>query len=69
MNHKQLLSDELELIAKELQRYFSASELEKIARETGFVKRKSKLTATDFIYLVGVEPAKLLYLQSNFIHT
>ena len=59
MNNKQLLSNELELIAKELKCYFSPSELEKIARETGFVKRKSKLTATDFIYLAVFSATKI----------
>ena len=43
------LEEEMELMAQELQRHFSHSELNKLAREVGFVKRRSKFTAKDLI--------------------
>ncbi|MFB6732699.1 DUF1572 family protein [Bacillus mobilis] len=41
------ISDELELFSKELQRYMSPHALEQLARNVGFVKRKSKYRAQD----------------------
>ncbi|AJQ62391.1 hypothetical protein SD98_29325 (plasmid) [Bacillus thuringiensis serovar morrisoni] len=49
------ISDELELFSKELQRYMSPDALEQLAKNVGFVKRKSKLPRTRFsgsMYLV-----------------
>ncbi|BCC09384.1 hypothetical protein BCM0060_p2050 (plasmid) [Bacillus cereus] len=43
--------DELELFSKELQRYMSPHVLEKLAREIGFVQRKSKYRAQDLAAL------------------
>ncbi|EJS62800.1 hypothetical protein ICY_05120 [Bacillus cereus BAG2X1-3] len=39
------ISDEIELFSKELQRYMSPHVLEQLAREIGFVQRKSKYRA------------------------
>ena len=41
--------DELELFSKELQRYMSPDALEHLAREIGFVQRKSKYFAQDLV--------------------
>ncbi|NRD80963.1 IS4 family transposase [Bacillus sp. BRMEA1] len=43
------LREELDLIGKELHQHFSPTQLEVLARQTGFVQRKSKLTAQDFV--------------------
>jgi len=43
--------DELELFSKELQRYMSPGALEQLAREIGFVQRKSKYRAKDLVAL------------------
>ncbi|KYG34447.1 hypothetical protein AZF08_08545 [Bacillus gaemokensis] len=43
--------DELELFSKELQRYMSPDALEQLARNVGFVKRKSKYRAQDLVAL------------------
>lgn len=43
--------DEMELLAKELYQHFSASELEQLARDTGFVRRLGKCTPQDFVSL------------------
>ncbi|MEB9432697.1 IS4 family transposase, partial [Bacillus cereus] len=43
--------DELELFSKELQRYMSPYVLEQLAREIGFVQRKSKYRAQDLVAL------------------
>lgn len=45
------LQEEMGLIGKELHHHFSPSQLEVLARQTGFVQRKSKLTAQDFVSL------------------
>ncbi|GED18008.1 hypothetical protein TS65_20185 [Aneurinibacillus migulanus] len=45
------VQEEMELIAQELQRYFSPPQLEQLARQTSFVQRKSKYTAQDLISL------------------
>ena len=42
---------DMKLFADELEKIFSESELEKIARETGFVKRKGKIEACEFVCL------------------
>lgn len=39
------IQDEFRLLAEELQRYLSPHILKQLARETGFVKRKSKYGA------------------------
>ncbi|SEG85213.1 hypothetical protein SAMN04487919_14029 [Bacillus sp. ok061] len=43
--------DELELFSKELQRYMSTDALEQLAKNVGFVKRKSKYRAQDLVAL------------------
>lgn len=43
--------DELELFSKELQRYMSPDALEQLAKNVGFVKRKSKYRAQDLVAL------------------
>ncbi|PFO27182.1 IS4 family transposase, partial [Bacillus thuringiensis] len=43
--------DKLELFSKELQRYMSPGALEQLAREIGFVQRKSKYRAQDLVAL------------------
>lgn len=43
--------DKLELFSKELQRYMSPGALEQLAREIGFVQRKSKYRAQDLLAL------------------
>jgi hypothetical protein len=43
--------DELELFSKELQRFMSPGALEQLAREIGFVQRKSKYRAQDLVAL------------------
>jgi hypothetical protein len=45
------LQEEMDLIGKELHLHFSPTQLEVLARQTGFVQRKSKLTAQDFVSL------------------
>lgn len=45
------VQEEMELIAQELRRHFSPSQLEQLARQTGFVQRKSKYTAQDLVSL------------------
>lgn len=45
------ISDELELFSKELQRHMSPHALEKLAREIGFVQRRSKYRAQDLVAL------------------
>ncbi|MDF9663981.1 IS4 family transposase [Bacillus wiedmannii] len=54
--------DELELFSKELQRYMSAYVLEQLAREIGFVQRKSKYRAQDLVALC-------VWLSQNIAHT
>lgn len=55
-------SDELELFSKELQRYMSPDVLEQLARNAGFVKRKSKSRAQDLVSLC-------IWLSQNIAHT
>jgi hypothetical protein len=45
------INEEVQLIAQELRQYFSLAQLEERARQTGFVKRKGKLAAQDFVSL------------------
>ncbi|EJQ94050.1 hypothetical protein II1_04640 [Bacillus cereus MC118] len=54
--------DELELFSKELQRYMSPHVLEQLAREIGFVQRKSKYRAQDLVALC-------VWLSKNVAHT
>lgn len=55
------LEEEIQIFAEELKGYFSKEELEKIAREVGFVQRKGILEAWHFLFLcsfIGVDVAK-----------
>lgn len=45
------ISDELEWLSKELQRYMSPHALEHLARDIGFVQRRSKYQAQDLVAL------------------
>ena len=45
------LNEDIKLFADELKRCFSKEEIEEIAKETGFVKRKGKIKACEFICL------------------
>ncbi|MFK4469365.1 hypothetical protein ABH960_005001 [Bacillus sp. RC252] len=54
--------DELELFSKELQRYMSPYALEQLAKEIGFVQRKSKYRAQDFVALC-------VWLSQNIANT
>ncbi|WP_002151041.1 IS4 family transposase [Bacillus cereus] len=54
--------DELELFSKELQRYMSPHALEKLARDIGFVQRKSKYRAQDLVALC-------VWLSENIANT
>lgn len=54
--------DELELFSKELQRYMSPGSLEQLAREIGFVQRKSKYRAQDLVALC-------VWLSENIANT
>ncbi|OAK09699.1 hypothetical protein A6280_23445 [Bacillus wiedmannii] len=54
--------DELELFSKELQRYMSPRALEKLARDIGFVQRKSKYRAQDLVALC-------VWLSENIANT
>ena len=54
--------DELELFSKELQRYMSPDALEQLAKNVGFVKRKSKYRAQDLVALC-------VWLSQNIAHT
>ncbi|MGQ8826799.1 IS4 family transposase [Bacillus sp. NA_146.1] len=56
------ISDELELFSKELQRYMSPHALEKLARELGFVQRKSKYRGQDLVALC-------VWLSQNLANT
>ncbi|KIP25962.1 hypothetical protein BG10_2 [Bacillus thuringiensis serovar morrisoni] len=56
------ISDELELFSKELQRYMSPDALEQLAKNVGFVKRKSKYRAQDLVALC-------IWLSQNIAHT
>jgi hypothetical protein len=47
------LEEEIQLFADELKEYFSIEELEKIAREVGFVQRQGKIEAWHFLFLCG----------------
>ncbi len=56
------ISDELELFSKELQRYMSQDALEQLAKNVGFVKRKSKYRAQDLVALctgMGLHPTSI----------
>lgn len=48
------ISEEMQLMEQELKRHFSPSQLEELARKTGFVQRKSKFTASDFVSLCAL---------------
>ncbi|GKS09732.1 hypothetical protein YDYSY3_07320 [Paenibacillus chitinolyticus] len=54
--------DELELFSKELQQYMSPDALEQLAKNVGFVKRKSKYRAQDLVVLC-------IWLSQNIAHT
>ncbi|MDH8001266.1 IS4 family transposase [Bacillus cereus] len=54
--------DKLELFSKELQRYMSPDALEQLAREIGFVQRKSKYRAQDLVALC-------VWLSENIANT
>src|ERR1035437_4823785 len=54
------IEEEMELMAQELQRHFSHSELNKLAREVGFVKRRSTFTAKDLIFLCVYSSEKIV---------
>ncbi len=56
------ISDELQLFSSELQRYMSPNALEQLARNVGFVKRKSKYRAQDLVALC-------IWLSQNIAHT
>jgi hypothetical protein len=45
------VEEELEIFAEELKRFFTRDEIEQIARKTGFVKRKGKINAWQFVAL------------------
>lgn len=45
------ISEEMHLLAQQLQQHFSPTQLEELARKAGFVQRKSKYTAQDFPYV------------------
>jgi hypothetical protein len=45
------LDEDIKLFAEELKRCFLEDEIEEIARETGFVKRKGKIKACEFVCL------------------
>jgi hypothetical protein len=45
------LNEDIKLFADGLKRCFSKEEIEEIAKETGFVKRKGKIKACEFICL------------------
>ncbi|QSO47763.1 hypothetical protein [Alicyclobacillus mengziensis] len=52
MNAANLTAEEMaNLLAKELNRRFSSSELDSLARQTGFVQRSGKCTPQDFVSL------------------
>ncbi|MBU3102422.1 MULTISPECIES: hypothetical protein [Clostridium] len=48
---KSKLDRDIKLFADELKLCFSKEEIEEVARETGFVKRKSKTSAWGFVCL------------------
>ncbi|MGV2526451.1 UNVERIFIED_CONTAM: IS4 family transposase, partial [Bacillus thuringiensis] len=54
--------DELELFSQELKRYMSPDALERLAKNVGFVKRKSKYRAQDLVALC-------IWLSQNIAHT
>ncbi|MBJ8205769.1 IS4 family transposase, partial [Bacillus cereus] len=56
------VSDKLRLFSEELQRLMSPNTLEQIAREIGFVRRKSKYRAQDLVALC-------VWLSQNIAHT
>ncbi|MEW9673530.1 IS4 family transposase, partial [Ammoniphilus sp. 3BR4] len=45
------INEEVQLMVQELRQYFSFTQLEELARQTGFIQRKGKLAAQDFIFL------------------
>lgn len=45
------ISEEMHLLAQQLQHHFSPTQLEELARKAGFVQRKSKYTAQDLVSL------------------
>ena len=58
---KLTLDEDINLFSDELKKCFSKGDIEEIARETGFVRRKGKINACDFICLcsfMDVEVAK-----------
>jgi len=45
--------EELKIFVKELKRFFTKDELEQLAKKVGFVKRKGKLEAWEFVALAS----------------
>jgi len=55
------IEEELEIFANELKRFFTKNEIEQIARKVGFVRRKGKISAWEFVALcafMNVDVAK-----------
>gem|GEM_PF-3037227 len=48
---KLTLYEDINIFLDELKKYFSKGDIEEIARETGFVKRKGKIDAWELVYL------------------
>jgi hypothetical protein len=48
---KLTLDEDIKLFSDELKRCFSKDEIEEIAKNTGFVKRKGKVKAYEFVCL------------------
>ena len=65
-------NEDIKVFSDELKRCFSKNEIEEIARETGFVKRKGKIKACEFVCLccfMNVEVANntLVTLCQNLV--
>ena len=65
-------NEDIKVFSDELKRCFSKDEIEEIARETGFVKRKGKIKACEFVCLccfMNVEVANntLVTLCQNLV--
>ena len=60
------VEEELEIFASELKRFFTRDEIEQIARRTGFVRRKGKINAWQFVALcsfMGIDVAKTALVE------
>jgi hypothetical protein len=65
------LDKDMKHFASEIKRCFSKEELEAIARETGFVKRKGKIEAWEFVCLccfMDAEVANNTLVTFNFLY-